>query len=70
MEDYSATVSEISYNVSLTVSDLMANSDDHALNNAKHIFERFGWYDFDKDVLGRIRRSFAKKDCNYQSLFE
>lgn len=61
MENYSATIPEISYSISLMVNDLMANSDDHALNNAKHIFERFGWYDFEKDVFKLDQKKLREK---------
>jgi hypothetical protein len=62
MEKYKATVKGISYSISSTVSDLMANSDDYALNAAKYVYEKFGWLDFDKDLFKPDQKKLHNKE--------
>jgi hypothetical protein len=61
MEEYKATVKGISYSISPTVSDIMANSDDHALNAAKYVYEKFGWLDFDRDLFKPDQKKLHNK---------
>jgi hypothetical protein len=60
--NYIAAIPEIPYSVSLNVSDLMGNADDHALAAAKHIFERFNWLSFDENGFKPVQKKLRAKE--------
>jgi len=60
--NYIAAIPEIPYSVSLNVSDLMGNADDHALSAAEHIFERFNWLSFDRNGFKPVQKKLRAKD--------
>jgi len=60
--NYVANIPEISYSISLGISDLMGNADDHALAAAKHIFERFNWLSFDGNGFKPVQKKLRAKE--------
>jgi hypothetical protein len=60
--DYISILPEISYTIQLPVSDLMGNTDNHALDAAKHIFERFNWLSFEGDGFKPVQKKLRAKE--------
>lgn len=60
--NYIANIPEISYSVPLAVSDLIGNTDNHALDAAKHIFERFKWLSFDGNGFKPVQKKLRAKE--------
>lgn len=60
--NYVANLPEISYPVSLAVNDLIGNTDNHALDAAKHIFERFNWLSFDGNGFKPVQKKLRANE--------